>query len=319
MVRPPAAKVIKGADWISSHLPKLDIPPKLKKTTHKGTGIDCPKTYWEFNIDRLERLFEHKVVKDALNKTYPDIDVERSHLLATEGDVERAANLYLIRGVNFIFNAILDNLPLAPLARPKLRCSSQIANDDSRIDVIWKLFLPNAPNPVTVLIVEYKRCMAIKKSEWVVRTYDMADDITQDVLDLHIGDRKKEKLDEQALKIRKEDNQTFIARQLTKYSEEFEAPIILAFDWRNLIMLDLYPDMKSFKDLQNPAQIFISREGSRKYPGSEWTHRRTLLAGYIRALEKLNYLVPVPAPCQPPSDPNAGRVKHPRKVKQTPK
>ncbi|KAK7062440.1 hypothetical protein R3P38DRAFT_3492717 [Favolaschia claudopus] len=298
----PLADTITGKEWISRPLPILQIDPKLleklqstSKELDNSSKVKPPETYLAFDKGQLKRLFEHKVVKDALDKNYTVVDVEKSHFLHSEGDVERAENLYLIRGINFIWNAILEGLP--PEHGLKTDCLSQVVKNGSRIDVYWISKDGRPESREVFLILEVKKCNILDPEQWTSRMYEIlyTPATTGDGKSSRQGRIQKE-LDDllPKLKGRQEDNQTHIVKQVRRYTNDFNAPIVLVFDWRHLIMLDLLPEMKAVDQTTNPAEIFISEEGTTavRQP-CEWTHRKVFIAALIRALEKLGYLEPV--------------------------
>ena len=84
----------------------------------------------------------------ALQIQLNDITTETSHNLATEGDIERAAALYIIHDVSIIFKRLLNRLGFAA---GEYRCIGQSTSGNSRPDIMFIV------RGRAVLVLEYKR------------------------------------------------------------------------------------------------------------------------------------------------------------------
>jgi hypothetical protein len=87
-------------------------------------------------------------LQKALNINLNDIGVEASHNLETEGDIERAAALYLVHDVSLIFEKLLSDLRPPP---GKYECLGQSTVGRSRPDIKFVV------GGRTILFLEYKR------------------------------------------------------------------------------------------------------------------------------------------------------------------
>ena len=143
-----------GTVSISTALPNLtgSVAGSYRKIT-KDSGnstatSDPPKTIASFPNNAFENCILSPALQTALQIQLEDIDIETSHNLATEGDIERAGALYLVHDVSLIFETLLTNLGFAANA---YECVGQSTSGNSRPDIMFKV------QGQTVLVLEYKR------------------------------------------------------------------------------------------------------------------------------------------------------------------
>ncbi|KAJ7235018.1 hypothetical protein B0H12DRAFT_1222740 [Mycena haematopus] len=265
---------ISGKDLLSQTLPDLEITPldhgkefyKVKSSSPTTDKQIAPAVFISIPASELSDCLKDTTLTNILAIVKPSIQVERSHLLATEGDVERAAHLYFLHSVNLIMQQYVRDAYKKDLI---VTCSSQVTAKSGRIDVMWKI------GDQTILILEIKRCHVIAIDHWSPAI------VQANTGTLNARDRSG------AVRLR--GNAMPLAKQATKYTSTHAGTIVLLFDWQKLIMLDLKPDAAkaSWDDDTNPARIFFSQEGV-KSPGTcEWTHRKVLLAAFLLALKKV--------------------------------
>ncbi|KAJ7440511.1 hypothetical protein B0H11DRAFT_2099387 [Mycena galericulata] len=281
---------ISGHDLLSQTLPTLEIAPldpgkKFFKVRSSSTTTDIqtpPAVFIPIPPSELSDCLKDTALTKILAIVKPSVQVERSHFLATEGDVERATHLYFLHAINLIMQQYVKEAHGKNLI---VTCSSQVTAKSGRIDVMWKI------GDQTILILEIKRCHVIVMDHWSLAIVPHVDaNITKpdkqvadgeaDVLGAKMGNLSISGLIHNALPL---------AKQATKYSSTHAGPIVLLFDWQKLILLDLKPDTAkvSWDDDDNPARIFLSQEGDESFATCEWTHRKVLLAAFVLALKKV--------------------------------
>ncbi|KAK7040541.1 hypothetical protein R3P38DRAFT_3261118 [Favolaschia claudopus] len=313
MAQPPAS--VLRSDWISLCLPTLEQTEIAPKMGSRGSAHKQPRTYLQIPKKLVQLWLARPEVKAALAGSHIEIEQERSHLLHTEADVERAANLYLIHEMNFIFKVILGSLSVQ--LQEELKCSSQVSQKGTRIDITWYV------NDKAIVIMEYKRCHIVERDQWTARTIEF-DEWYSMPKELRDTSEFKEKVETKLAELRgrKADSQTHIAKQIGEYAEQRKAPIMIVFDWNEMILVDMYPSMKKHHSQTNPAQIFFSDEGLPDADGDcEFTHRKVLLAAFIRGLEKQKFLEELRLPSarepQNAAVQGASRVRPPRNTRST--
>ena len=146
-----------GTVSISTALPDLtgsDAGPYRTISSDSGHSTSiapAPKTIVAFP----DNTFQNCLLSPALQKALPiqlnDITEESSHNLATEGDIERAAALYLIHDVSLIFEKLLSDLEIPG----KYQCVGQSTAGTSRPDIKFIV------GQKTVLVLEYKRAYVL--------------------------------------------------------------------------------------------------------------------------------------------------------------
>ncbi|KAJ7205890.1 hypothetical protein C8J57DRAFT_1258647 [Mycena rebaudengoi] len=281
---------ISGNDLLSETLPDLEIAPldpgkKFFKVGSSSPTTDIqtpPAVFISIPPSELSDCLKDTALTKILAIVKPSVQVEGSHFLATEGDVERATHLYFLHAINLIMQQYVREAYGKNLI---VTCSSQVTAKSGRIDVMWKI------GDQTILILEIKRCHVIVMDHWSLAIVPQVDakitkpdkkvaaDVEADILGAKMGSLSISGLIHNALPL---------AKQATKYSSTHAGPIVLLFDWQKLIMLDLKPDAAkaSWDDDDNPARIFLSQEGDESSGTCEWTHRKVLLAAFVLALKK---------------------------------
>ncbi|KAJ6479887.1 hypothetical protein C8R47DRAFT_1198044 [Mycena vitilis] len=290
-----AIQLISGNTLISSRLPGLEIAALRKEEKFYTVGASSETTKLEvapailvpISSDELSGYMEHEKLKEALGQERQRTAVEKSHILDTEGDVERATHLYLVHGIDLIMQ---DYVHKNYGKQITVICSSQVTKDNARTDILWKI------GEKTVLVLEMKRCSP--GDSHVIMEEHWSPIILRETVDPNITDptekkdalvklitQERESLNDDAIMLT--DNALPLAKQAAKYSRTHNAPVVLLFDWQKLILLDL--PAKAKKDnftAQNPARIFFSEEGLGE-GNVEWTHRKVLVAAFMMALKKV--------------------------------
>ncbi|KAJ6479880.1 hypothetical protein C8R47DRAFT_1322533 [Mycena vitilis] len=283
-----AVKLISGTALLSSLLPDLEISPvrdgkgfyEAKHSSDKTEDEVAPAVLATIPSDELSEHIGEKELRKALERQRLAMEVEDSHCLVTEGDVERATHLYLIHSINLIMQEYVRK----KYGKEVIICSSQVQVDDTRTDILWKV------GEKTILVLEMKRCHVIVKEHWspvIVQAapVDVTDPAGKQAALLNLMTSKLSVLAITGDELT--DNAPTLAKQAIKYSRTHNTPVVLLFDWQKLILLDL--PAKAKKDnftAQDPARIFFSEEGLGE-GNVEWTHRKVLVAAFMMALKKL--------------------------------
>jgi len=119
----------------------------VQSSGHSTSNATAPKTIVAFPADTFTGL-QSPALTAALQTQFRSIELEVSHNLATEGDIERAAALYLLHDVNLIIERGL--FPALHINANTLQCLGQSTTGTSRPDIKYTV------NGRTVMIVEYK-------------------------------------------------------------------------------------------------------------------------------------------------------------------
>ena len=114
-----------------------------------STAITAPpRTIAAFPDNTFQDCLQSPALQAALQIQLNDIHIETGHILATEGDIERAAALYLVHDVSVIFERLLSGLGFAD---DEYECAGQSTAGNSRPDIKFRV------RNRTVLVLEYKR------------------------------------------------------------------------------------------------------------------------------------------------------------------
>ncbi|KAJ7159939.1 hypothetical protein C8R43DRAFT_1177516 [Mycena crocata] len=275
---------ITRAHWVNNYLPQLDIRANAYQAVHPSSTSTrdhpCPSIFLAMGTNHLQQLLAGPIIQSVLSDLCSPLVAERSHLLKVEGDVERATHLYLAHEMNLIFKEYLSRRPAGHTA---FSCSSQVYLQSSRIDITWKV------NDKPVMVLELKRCNALHLPEWATRTIRIDPSVALAARPARIQSEAASAL--ARLQLERKNNCTHISKQAAKYALQHRVPIVVVFDWVNMIMLDMKPLQTSpgYSDTTSPVEILVSQEGTTPVGQQcEWTHRKVLLVAFLRALQKLN-------------------------------
>ncbi|KAK7040539.1 hypothetical protein R3P38DRAFT_3261116 [Favolaschia claudopus] len=294
------------------------LPPELQKTimnegylllgeaAYTTTKTPEPTVFLYKDEDELKHLITgDAVLQVILLQPQTEIKVEPGQVLLTEADVERAAHLYLIHNINLIFQAYLDEL--FPGQNKRIVLNGQLTIGPARTDLTWSidkiiilamevknwsvqvLYLNCRQN--TFLIYDSSRALA--KKDWTPFTFHLppkARTLLQRVKDIKaetiVLNQKYKNYD-----AADPTNRLVLSRQGAKYNRTHCAPVVLLFDWLNMILLDFEPDTApEFKPHRNewqysnefaPVEILFAQD---KEPF--WTTRRTLLTALLLGYKK---------------------------------
>ncbi|KAJ7111188.1 hypothetical protein C8R43DRAFT_1139192 [Mycena crocata] len=223
------------------------------------------------------RVLDDPDLKAVLARQFPPMAVESTHSIEGESDVEWAAYLYFIHGINLILAAYLEAKEAG--TGKQLACRSQVTKEASRVDILWSI------GNDAIMCVEVKRPGVLKDSDW----------------DPAIGKGENQhKQHDEALKIAKavhtaakatafmpDTNAERLLKQVTKYAKQYQIPMVILFDWKRMIVLDL-PNAGN-EHHENAADMpayFFTDETVVDSNNNPWTHRRVLLAVLLVALER---------------------------------
>ena len=115
---------------------------------HSTSLTAAPRTIVAFPDNTFQHCLQSPALQTALQIQLNDMSTEPGHNLATEGDIERAAALYLIHDVSIIFGRLLNSLGFAA---DEYQCVGQSTTGNSRPDIKFIV------RDQTVLVLEYKR------------------------------------------------------------------------------------------------------------------------------------------------------------------
>lgn len=143
-----------GTQSIAAALPAVrgSAPDKYQTITSSGHSTSiaiAPKTIIAFPANTFQVCLQSPALQQALHVQLHIVGTEEaSHNLVTEGDIERAAAIYLVHDVNLIIENLLPRLHIAV---NQFQCVGQSTTGLSRPDIKFVV------NNKTVLILEYKR------------------------------------------------------------------------------------------------------------------------------------------------------------------
>ena len=143
-----------GTQSIAAALPPVrgSAPGQYQTITSSGHSTSiavAPKTIIAFPANTFQVCLQSPALQQALHVQLHIVGTEASHNLATEGDIERAAAIYLVHDVNLIIEKGL--LPLLDIPVDQFQCLGQSITGASRPDITFVV------NDEIVLILEYKR------------------------------------------------------------------------------------------------------------------------------------------------------------------
>ncbi|KAJ7205888.1 hypothetical protein C8J57DRAFT_1404961 [Mycena rebaudengoi] len=290
---PPAAKVqtpISGSDLLKAQLPKIDPPSKdyypITASAPSTEEIDPLAGLVAIAPDDLPNVEEDNIMAKALESMHVRLATEESHVLKTEGDVERVTHLYLLHEINQIMEEYLS----IRYPRQRFLCCSQSTEDRARTDIIWTI------GEQTILVLEMKRCNVIRKDDWTKFIIKVDPNIAS------ADDKKKVvKSRMQALNAKAGDSADLprglrtnyfpLTQQAVKYNNTHAAPVVLLFDWVTMILLDFMPNGEEWSDETNPAEVFFSTDGRGSAGTKEdrqVTFRRLLISAFLIALKSVD-------------------------------
>ncbi|KAK0200005.1 hypothetical protein DFS33DRAFT_212261 [Desarmillaria ectypa] len=233
---------------------------------HSTSIARAPKTLAPFPANAFTNCLHSPTLQPSLQIQVPPIVVERSHSLATEGDIERAAAIYLLHDVNLIIEDLLINHLHVNL--PAIGCLGQSTTGTSRPDIKYVV------NGHTILIVEYKHTDAFRDNDWtdfaLVRPGRTAQQIVNDI--------------PRGAQTALRDNAGIISKQASKYSSQ--CGLVVLCNYQNMIVLDFTPGQNNarWNDLTDPVKYFFSN-------GQAITHKQLLLAALVYGLRKAGFNV----------------------------
>ena len=145
-----------GADSIAAALPPVcgSAPGQyqtISSSGHSTSNAFAPKTITAFPENTFQLCLQSAALQKALLVQLHIVETESSHKLDTEGDIERAAAIYLVHDVNLIIEKGLLPLLACPNIPVQFHCLGQSTTGLSRPDIKFVV------NNKTVLILEYKR------------------------------------------------------------------------------------------------------------------------------------------------------------------
>ncbi|KAJ7620933.1 hypothetical protein FB45DRAFT_927939 [Roridomyces roridus] len=274
-------KTITGRDLLK---PDPRIRPDAR-LPGKGTGEDIgysssstalepiPVGLLRLDMSRFGALLDKEAMQTVLDKSYPDITLERTHHLNLEGDIERALNLYIVHPVNLMFEDYLDREG-APKRRI-LTCKSQVTDKHKgsvRVDMVWFV------DKKAILAMEVKRSRAIRMHEWRA-ALPPGYTLQQQEQRLHaLVQTERASAAQRGIHDFKSlicGNAEKIMRQVHKYFRRYDAPNALVFDWSHMILLDLKPGDTTIPQI-HPADGDV-----------DWTFRKLLLVALLDGLTRV--------------------------------
>ena len=120
----------------------------VSSSGHSTSNTTPPMTLVAFDPNTFQHL-QSAALQHALQVQLNPVETEASHSLATEGDIERAAALYLVHDINLIVEKGL--LPQLHIPVAQFSCIGQSTSGNSRPDILFVV------QNKTVLVLEYKR------------------------------------------------------------------------------------------------------------------------------------------------------------------
>ncbi|KAK0440494.1 hypothetical protein EV421DRAFT_1737162 [Armillaria borealis] len=227
------------------------LPPK---TLMYFPGAYGPAQAFAQFLQGLNQL-QQSLVQLQLPPTTP----ETSHNLVTEGDVVRASALYLLHDVNLIIeNYFINHLNIQALA---IECIGESSDGHSRPDIKYMV------GGRAVLIVEFKNINTLDDNDWTRHSL-----ITRD----HSPQYLLQRLPPGAQTTLR-GNASILVKQAAKYSDT--CPLIVLFNYQNMVVLDFRPNGQPFHDVDNPVQYFFSN-------GQGIPHKKLLLAAFLYGFGK---------------------------------
>ncbi|KAJ7235016.1 hypothetical protein B0H12DRAFT_1327575 [Mycena haematopus] len=270
---------ISGTDLLKAKLPKIDPPSNdyhaIAANTTSTKDIDPPVGLVAITPDDLPNAEEDKRMAKPLETMYVRLATEESHVLNTEGDVERVTHLYLLHEIN----QILEEYVSICYPSKRLLCNSQSTEGNARTDIVWTI------GGVGILVLELKRCNVIRKSDWTKFIIKV---------DTNIADKEKfvksrmQAFNASADQDREHTNYFPLTQQAVKYHRSHKAPVVLLFDWVTMILLDFMPNGKEWNNEANPARVFFSTDG-RGGAGTKDERQVTFLDAASRTAFALTY------------------------------
>ncbi|KAJ6479878.1 hypothetical protein C8R47DRAFT_1218812 [Mycena vitilis] len=282
-----APTAVSGNEILKHRMPPSSIIEVLGRDYHRISAsapstadLDPPITYVAIRSHELGALMENKVMKQILEeKTFVELETEKSHRLATEADVERVTHLYLIHETNKIMEAYVK----AEFPGKRLRCLSQVTADRSRTDLLWKI------GRITIFVLEMKRCNVVRKDDWTKHVIKVPEDITDTAEKMQFVQAEAAEQMKKSWNFRDKTNRIPLSQQAVKYHEN-KAPVVLLFDWLEMIMLDFCPNGQEYNDETNPVGFFHSADGRGNINSKaerEWVYRRLLIAAFLAGLKSV--------------------------------
>ncbi|KAJ6479885.1 hypothetical protein C8R47DRAFT_1285108 [Mycena vitilis] len=244
------------------------------------TQRDAPSIFAEITKEALTKVMKDKAMAEILKQVFVPLEREQSHVLDTEGDVERVTHLYLLHETNQMMEAYVATA----LPGHRLLCRSQVTQDRARTDIVWTArHISNEEDEITIFVLELKRCNVIKRKEWSAQVIKLPQDSTREERRDAIskeGQSKIEKAFDQGSTKAAQPNRIPLSHQAVKYVISHGAPVVLLFDWESMILLNFKPNGETFDDDSNPAGFFFAKDEK----GT--CHFRTLLiAAFLMGLK----------------------------------
>lgn len=238
-------------------LPNLPQDGTAKVATMSGQSTsltDPPCLFVARAIDAYsasadDALKDGKVRTQTENAYLPAI--EQTFYLFTEGDVVRAAALYLLHPVNVALAAIFP--------RRSIYCSAELASNGTRPDVVYM------DGNTLVAVLEFKNTGIIVPAQFEVaglRGTSTMEDINR-------------KCDTRSGNTFFEDNSWVLLKQMANYRNNRQTDYIAIFDWNHLFIAVFTPQSENFVH-----GTFVHREGN-----GERYLRRALLGWLIEAFQ----------------------------------
>ncbi|KAK7062442.1 hypothetical protein R3P38DRAFT_3341090 [Favolaschia claudopus] len=285
---------VSGKHLLSQPLPvalrdSIGQPDYLDLGTVEDSTVTTiwPTVFVTLDKAKLAGMIDDEDVQAVLEEFQNPMELEPGQVLLTEADVERAAHSYLMHHIHIIFQDYLD----MQFPGMSLRCDAQMTRDSGRTDVIWTVL------GITIAVMELKNCHALRTSDW-----------TPHILQLELGptptaqQRSDEIIkkcgnflesDEIAENIFNEKNNCkVLSIQAAKYAKTHFTPVVVLFDWLNMILLDFQPEVyegykpdwneSQWMDHRCPVEIMFAADEAE----DGWNMSKTLLAALIFGFNK---------------------------------
>jgi len=240
--------------------------------------VDALKAFVSDDLVALVKLGRNHLPNPALS---PELrhrlpQLEKTHLLHTEGDVVRAAELYLLHPLNVVLSKLVKN--------GHLYCrSEQTSAGGCRTDIRW-VYHPNQSNQGNqgnqdnqvkdIAVLEFKNTKILRWSDFAPAWIDPQ----------HAKDKIAEAFNIEPHSMHLVKNAVWVTKQAMKYAANLKIADVAVFDWHAMFVYNL-ATMK--EDAANPTLAQgLWFEETQTHLGDGVTFRIVLLSFLVRALKR---------------------------------